>query len=140
MLRVLQQAQSRLQAVVSCSQLSVRSASTALSWPSDVPVPEGARQYDPDGPLSQIDALAANQHPDDPHVKIIMQMRDLKVALDKLEMESSSVRLITPARARNGLPAQRTLVQWRLYFACAYRAAAWRTRTLQGLGARQSAS
>lgn len=61
-----------------------------MTWPAELPVPEGTKTYDPKGPLSQFDALAANQDPEDPTVKAILELRDLKVALEKLEMENSA--------------------------------------------------
>ena len=63
-----------------------------MTWPADVPVPEGAKRFDPQGPLSQVDALAADLDPKNPFVQTVLQLKELKVALEKLEAENNAVR------------------------------------------------
>lgn len=61
-------------------------------WPTDVPVPAGAKPFDPKGPLSQIDTYIADLDMDDPMVKVAKQMKDLRSAVEKLEDEARTVR------------------------------------------------
>lgn len=81
MLRALHRSHSSLQSWVAGTFVSLRSATTAVSAASE----------SVDVALAQVDAVAAKQDPNDPHIKILREMRDLKIAIDKLDAEIHSV-------------------------------------------------
>jgi hypothetical protein len=89
MLRATQRAVSTIQSTASVSLLRWFGAP---SWPAEVPTPAGVKPFDPNGPPSQIDALAEGLDHNDPFVKLALDMKDLRVAVDKLHAESSLVR------------------------------------------------
>lgn len=52
----------------------------------------GGKDFDPSGPLSQIDTLAEGLDKSDPFVKSILRLKEIKVATDKLQSEETLVR------------------------------------------------
>ena len=65
----------------------------AQSWPAEVPVPAGVKPFDPAGPLApQVDALSEGLPENDAFVKFVNDLKDLRVAVDKINMENAHVR------------------------------------------------
>lgn len=89
MLRAWQQAQTKLQSAAMLNFMSSRSFA-AMTWPAEVPKPAGVKPFDPSGPLSQIDALAEGLDPENPYVKAVVDLKELKGAVDKLKLESTA--------------------------------------------------
>jgi hypothetical protein len=92
MLRAWQQARYKLQGVAASTGFTLRGLASP-TWPADVPVPAGLKAFDPTGPLSQIDELAEGLDGNDPFVKFALHIKDLKVAVAKLEAEDKEVRV-----------------------------------------------
>ena len=89
MLRACQRAAAQLQGAVSTSSLGAR-------WFAVIAEPgTGAspvKPFDPAGPLSQFDNLAEGLDRNDPFVKLALDMKELKVAKEKLDAERAQVR------------------------------------------------
>jgi hypothetical protein len=62
------------------------------AWPADISVPEGLKPFDPKGSLGQIDAYMAGLPEDDGIVESVRQLKNLRVATDKLKAEQKAVR------------------------------------------------
>ena len=90
MLRACQRAVAQLQGVVSSGTAGARCLA-APAWAADA-IPAGKKPFDPSGPLSQIDTLAEGLDHNDPMVKIALDMKNLKVAVEKLKAEEAMVR------------------------------------------------
>lgn len=91
MLRAFQHAQSKLRATTLLDGLSLRSFA-AMTWPADIVKPAAVPPFDPKGPLSQFDKLAEGLDANDPYVKAVIDLKDLRVAVDKLKVEQNAVR------------------------------------------------
>lgn len=64
----------------------------AVAWPTDVSVPDGMTPFDPKGSLGQVDKYTQGLPEDDALVHYVRKMRDLRLAVDKLETEKKAVR------------------------------------------------
>ena len=98
MLRACQRAAAQLQGTVSSGVLGARWFSVLAEPGTGIST---VKPFDPAGPLSQFDNLAEGLDRNDPFVKIALEMKELKVAKEKLESERAQVQsLLLQSRRR----------------------------------------
>lgn len=94
MLRLCQRVRSSLNRLVAGSS-TVREYA-AVAWPTDVSIPDGMTPFDPKGSFGQVDKYTQGLPEDDALVQFVRKLRDLRLAVDKLEAEKKAVRVCAP--------------------------------------------
>eukprot|EP00892_Ulva_mutabilis_P011010 jgi/Ulvmu1/8281/UM041_0093.1 len=62
----------------------------AAAWPTDVSVPDGMTPFDPKGSFGQVDKYTQGLPENDALVQFVRKLRDLRLAVDKMEAEKKA--------------------------------------------------